>query len=103
MTPVGPGWLALVLKHGDVLKARVAFQINNPQRIGREHQLDLLVGQPRERPVVVGRLDNNFVRAHRAHAVVDAFRGAPQVAFNLVKRRQMRTHPDTPGICSGGQ
>ena len=58
------------------------------------HQQDLVVGQILELAVVLGRLDDDFVRAHRLHLVVDPV-GAPLgIALHAVERVRVRQDRD---------
>src|SRR5579864_1376362 len=50
---------------------------------------------------VVRRLHENLVRADTAHAVIDSFRRAPGLAFNVVQRTEMRQNANLPLTLSG--
>ena len=56
-------------------------------RIGPQDVLDGALGQRGQRAVVVGRFDDDFVRADAVHAVEQAFAFAVQVAFDAQRRK----------------
>ena len=88
------GEWAVVLVNGDVLKPAIAFQILDALPPGLHHEQNLVVGQILELAVVFRRLDDNFVRAHRLHLVIDSV-GAPfGISLNAIERVRVREYRD---------
>ena len=83
---------AVIAKCADVLKAPVAFQIRDAQGNGFQHARDFIVGHMRQRPSVVRAFDDDFMRAHRMHAVVNACGGALRMALDAIERLRVRNH-----------
>src|ERR1700740_42673 len=79
----------VVLVETDVLNARIALEVKDA--LGREAQelADLVVAGMPELPVVPRILHQNFMRAHRTHAAVNAVAAAARLAFNVIERRGM--------------
>ncbi len=94
--PFLSGLRALILEHGHIFEARVALQVRDAAGPCVQHALDLLVAHLRHRLGVIGRFDDNLVRAHGRHAVVDSLGGARGLAFDAVERAKMRIHAHLP-------
>ena len=88
------GQRAVILVDGNVLEPAVALQILDALPPGLHDQHNLIVGQILELAVVFGRLDDDFVRAHRLHLVVNSVGAALGVALHAIERVRMREHGD---------
>ena len=73
---------AVVLEDHDVAEARVLLQVDDAVAVGPEDILDLLVRQVAQRQHVVGRLDDDLVRADAVHLVVEAVALLVEVALD---------------------
>src|SRR5258706_7694585 len=68
----GAGVLAVVLEDQDVAEAVVVLEVHHAVPEGPEHVLDLLRRQLAQLLRVIGRLDDDLVRADPVHLVVEA-------------------------------
>ena len=84
-----PGVGAVIFEKADIFDARVALEIEDAFGGQTQELPDLFVAGLPQMPVVSGILDQHFMRAHRAHAVVNAIAAAAGLAFNVVERRGM--------------
>ncbi len=100
--PFLAGLRSLILEYGDVFEARVALEIRDPQRIGFQHALDLLVAQLGKRSGVVARLDDDLVGADGGHAVIDSLGRARRVSFHVIERAEVRVGANLP-LARAGQ
>src|SRR6266446_1194757 len=80
-----PGCLAVILENADVLESAVALQILNPQRGQAQELFDFDVGGIPDMAVVAGIFQQNFVSAHRSHAVIESVAAARRLAFDVVQ------------------
>ena len=72
------------------LKRASRFKSRMRCGVSLENPFDLLVAHARERAVVVGRFDDDFVCPHGAHAVVDPFRHCARPRLRAVERMKVR-------------
>ena len=84
-----PGCLAVILENADVLESAIALQILNPLRGQTQELLDLDVTGIPDMAIVAGIFQQNFVSAHRSHAVVESVAAAGRLAFDVVQGLRM--------------
>src|SRR6202163_3008838 len=84
-----PGCLAVILENADVLESAIALQILNPLRGQTQELLDLDVTGIPDMAIVAGIFQQNFVSAHRSHAVVESVAAAGRLAFDMVQGLRM--------------
>lgn len=97
---VGPflaGLCAAVLEYGDVLKARIAFQIGNPRSPCIENEFYFVIAQIGEMTRMIGSLNYDLVRADGSHFIVDAFSAPAGVAFDVVEGAEVRIYTHLRG------
>jgi hypothetical protein len=87
----------VILENADVLEAAVALQILNAQRGQTQKLFDFGVARIPEMAVVARIFQQNFVSAHRSHAVVEAVAAARRFAFDVVERMGMDDGTRRPG------
>src|SRR5580704_12088664 len=88
--------LAVILENQDVLEAPVFFQIKNAVTKGPKHIFNSLGCQSTEARIVVGSLDNDFMRAHAVHAVEHALGLAVEAALDAECGKFIGNHPHRP-------
>src|SRR6202790_4431906 len=81
--------LAVVLENADVLESAIALQILNPLRGQTQELFPLDVTGIPDMAIVTGILQQNFVSAHRSHAVVESVAAAGRLAFDVVQGLRM--------------
>ena len=91
-----PARLAVILENADVLEAAVALQILNPLRGQTQKLFDLNVAGIPDMAIVARIFQQNFVRSHRSHAVVESVAAAGRLAFDVVKRLRMHNRARRP-------
>jgi hypothetical protein len=79
-----PGERPIILVDGDIFEPEVALQIFDALSPGLHDQHDLIVGQILKLAIVFRRLDDDFIRAHRLHLVVDPVGPTIRVAFHAI-------------------
>src|SRR5216683_133293 len=77
--------LAVILENADVLESAIALQILNPLRGQTQELFHLDVTGIPDMAIVAGILQQNFVSAHRSHAVVESVAAAGRLAFAMVQ------------------
>src|SRR6266446_7902881 len=80
-----PGCLAVILENADVLESAIALQILNAQRGQTQELFDFDVAGIPDMTVVAGIFQQNFVSAHRSHAVIESVAAAGRLAFDVVQ------------------
>jgi hypothetical protein len=84
-----PGHTAVILEDADVLKPDIAFEVLNALSAEGEILFDLaIVGVP-EMTIMPRVLDNDFMRADRAHFVIKSVTRTAWIAVDPVKRMRM--------------
>src|SRR6202795_902251 len=81
--------LAVILENADVLESAISLQILNPLRGQTQELFDLDVTGIPDMAIVTGILQQNFVSAHRSHAVVESVAAAGRLAFDVVQGLRM--------------
>ena len=99
----GAGDGALVLEDKDVAKPAILPEIQHALAEGRQHALDLDFGHRRECLVVIGRLDDHFVRADAVHPVEHPVAFAIEPALDLQRRKLVRARPARPSRASSAR
>src|SRR5579862_8867110 len=87
----------LILEYGYIFEAGVPLKVRDARGVGFEHSFDLLVRHLREVSRMIGRLYDDLVSASRVHAIVDSFRRARRVAFDVIKRPEVWIGANLPG------
>ena len=89
--------LTVILENADVFKPAVALQVLKPHRGQSQKLFYLWVGDVPYVPVVSRVFEQNLVRAHRSHPVVEAVTAAARgFALNMIKRLRMHDGPRRP-------
>ena len=78
---------AVVLEQQDVAQAAVLPEVAHALAERRQHPLDLGLGHRRQRLDVIGRLDDDFVRADPVHAIEHPLAFAVEPALDLQRRK----------------
>ena len=86
----------MVLEDEDVAQPAVLLQVQDPLAVRPQNALDFRLGHRSERPIVVRRLDDHFVRADAVHAIEHAVAFAIQRPFHLQRRKLVRHDPKIP-------
>src|SRR5271165_4227711 len=95
-----PGVLAVVLEETYVLEAGVALEVENALGGEAEKVRDFLIAGVPQMAVVAGIFDQDFMRADRVHAVINAIAAAAGLAFDVVERLRMHHGARRPR-CTG--
>src|SRR5882762_2569601 len=90
------GCLAVILENADILESAVALQILNPQGGQTQELFDLDVTGIPDMAIVAGIFQQNFVSAHRSHAVVESVAAAGRLAFDVVQGLRMNDRAGRP-------
>src|SRR6266404_2817649 len=88
--------LAVILENADVFEPAIAFQILNPLRGQTQELFDLDVTGIPDMAIVAGIFQQNFVSAHRSHAVVESVAAAGRLAFDVVQGLRMNDRAGRP-------
>ena len=94
------GAAPVILIEAYIFEAAVAFKILNTLRGKQQELFDLEVACSPQMPVVRGVLHQDFVRADRAHPVVNAVAAAGCLALDVIQRVGMNDRarrPRSPG------
>ena len=87
---------SVIFEDEHIPQPEVFSQIQNPIAIGPKEVLHALLRQRREGPFMVRRLNDDFMRAHTVHAVIESHAFPAEVPFNLKGRKLVRNNPDVP-------
>src|SRR5262249_42941176 len=79
----------------------VLLQIDEAIAIDPEHLTDVVFGQAGDRNLVVRAFDDDLVRAHAMHLVVDAVAALIEVPFDLERRELVGDHAHPPTTLIG--
>src|SRR5229473_1295192 len=90
------GSFPVILENENVTETLVILQVQHAITITPEDVLHGAFGQGGERRKMVGRLDDNFVRADSVHLVKETFAFAVQFAFDAQCRKFVWHHADAP-------
>src|SRR5258705_11292470 len=93
----------LILEDADVLEAAVALQILDSLRDQPQKLLNLGIARVPEVSVMVGIFEQQLVRSHRAHAVIDSIPAPRRIALNPVNRRRMNNRTPRPRTAVDGR
>src|ERR1700730_712950 len=91
-----PRGLAMVLENQDVLEPSVLLQIEDAVAKGPQNVFDSLRRKRGKTRSMVGRLNNDLVRADPVHAIEHALRLAIQRTFNSKGWELVGHDPDRP-------
>src|SRR5205809_853931 len=90
------GCRSVIFEDEYISQPEVFAQIQNPIAIGPKEVLHALLRQRREGLLVIGRLNEDFMRAYSIHAVIKSDALPPEVPFNLKGRKLVRNNPNVP-------
>jgi len=76
----------VVLEHGHVFEAQIAFQILNALGGKQQELRDLSVRRLPQLDIVANALHQDLMRAHGIHGVINALSVAMRLAFNAIER-----------------
>src|SRR6266481_2467942 len=88
--------LPVILENENVTEALVILQVEHAIPIAPEDVFHSAFGQCGERSKMVGRLDDNFVRADSIHLVKETFALAVEFAFDAQSGKFVWYHADAP-------
>ena len=91
-----PAFATVILEDADVLEALIALQVLNALRRQPQKLPDLDVARIPELAVVFGIFDQHFMRADRAHAIVQTVPTPRRLTFDPVQRCGMDHCPRRP-------
>ena len=91
-----PGRRPMILKDQDVPEADILAKIQDAVAVSPEHILQFLFGKGRQGRLVLRRFDDDFMRAHAVHAIVQAKAFPSQLALDLKCRKLVRHHANMP-------
>ena len=97
---VAPAEWSVVLEDQDVLEAPVLLQVDDAVAKCPEHVFDSLLGKSRQSGIVLGRLDDDLVRADAVHLVEHAFGLATQASLDAKRGKLVRDHAHRPASAS---
>src|SRR5216684_3062388 len=90
------GSFPVILENQNVTETLVILQVQHAITITPEDVLHGAFGQGGERRKMVGRLDNDFMRADSVHLVKETFSFAVQFAFDAQGGKFVWHNPDAP-------
>src|ERR1700685_1129769 len=89
--------ISVILEDADVLEAAVTFKILDALCCEQQKLLELEVACIPEVPIVDGVFNQNFVRADRAHLIVNAVPAPGGFALNVIQRSGVNDGARRPG------
>src|SRR5580704_10187642 len=101
MAELLPGVVAIVLAKADVLDAGIAFEIEDALGGQAKKVGDLIVAGAPEMPIMAGVFDQDFMRTHGVHAVINAVAAAVRFALDTVEGFGMHHGTRGPGDARG--
>ena len=87
---------AVILEQQDVAKPPILLQVEHPLAERPQHPLNLRFRHRRQRLVVIGRLDDHFVRADAVHPIEQPLAFPIEVAFHLQRGKLVRHDSKIP-------
>jgi len=91
----------MVLEDGDIFESGVALQVRNPHRVGLKNEFNFIVAELCERARVITRFHDDFVRSNGCHTVEDPIGATSGIAFDVVKRPEVRIRANLPLALQG--
>src|ERR1700678_2852663 len=95
----GASRLAMILVEKNVAKAAIVFQVEHAIAIGPEDFFHAFFADRGEGEVVIGSLDDHFVRAHAVHAVEQAIAFAIEPPFDAESGEFVGNYAKRPARC----
>src|ERR1700757_879352 len=82
----------VVLENQHIAETLVILQVQHPVTVGPKDIFNSLLGQLRQRGLVLRRLDDDFMRADAVHLVEQAFSFAVEFPFDSQRGKAIRHH-----------
>ena len=88
--------IAMIFENERVAKPLIVLQVQHAIAIGPQNVLNRAVRQGGESALVIGGLNDHFVRAHAIHAVKQAIALAVEVAFDAQRGKFIGNYTNGP-------